>query len=65
MDGNHGNSFYIEIFGDIGLDLIVQDQMVQNHIWNAHCSKSMFVIFFRSIMLFKYGPGACLKLSNL
>ena len=54
--------------------LMVQDHMVldhnnlkefsksnvlQDHIWNAHCSRSMFAIYFWGSMLY-YGPGAYL-----
>ena len=34
--------------------------MLQDHIWNAHCSRSMFATCCWSSMLVKYGPGAYL-----
>ena len=34
--------------------------MLQDHIWNTHCSRSMFTFCSWSSMLFKYGPGAYL-----
>ena len=35
-----------------------KSNMLQEHIWSAHCSRSMFVIYSWSSVLFKYGPGA-------
>ena len=42
-----------------------KSNMLQGHIWNAHCSRCMFAICSWSSMLFKYGPGACLEYSRL
>ena len=37
-----------------------KSNILLDHIWNAHCSRSMFTICSWSSMLFKYGPGAYL-----
>ena len=46
--------------GPLNLKEFSNTNMLQDHIWNAHCSRSMFTICSWSSMLFKYGPGAYL-----
>ena len=38
--------------------------MLQDYIWNAQCSWSMFDIRSWNSMLFKYGSGAFFKIIN-
>ena len=40
-----------------------KSNMLQDHIWNQHWSRSMFAISSWSSVDFKYGPGAYLKLT--
>ena len=49
---------FASIYGPIhNLKEFSNSNILQAHIWNAHCSRSMFAICSCSSMLFKYGPG--------
>ena len=46
------------------LKIFLKSIMLQDRIWNAHCSRSMLAISSWTSVLFKYGPGAYLTLKK-